>query len=298
MAGWIVPPSMESVSFSIIPLISFVFLSFYFPQEYLQMLSSWRLFISTRMLALKAESCWGLDFLILRPPSLVIFRLPHSTVESGSILHSRRFTKMVQDYRPSVIWAVTETDSDMPQPQDHTIFFNSGKRLLQKLAFGLVPSFVQRKARQAPSKANRLHPTSYLDGLRGMASFIVFLGHYTEETLGWYSEPYGFYEDRAPSSPLQLPFVRVLYSPRPMVHIFFIISGYVLSYKPLKQIHYQQLSALTTTLSSSVFRRALRLFLPSIITMLIMALTVHFEISDDRFAPSFYTLSDQISHWW
>jgi peptidoglycan/LPS O-acetylase OafA/YrhL len=83
-----------------------------------------------------------------------------------------------------------------------------------------------------------------------------------------------------------------------MVHIFFIISGYVLSYKPLKQIHSQQLSALTTTLSSSVFRRALRLFLPSIVTLLIMAFAVHYEVSDDRFAPSFYTLSDQMAHWW
>lgn len=83
-----------------------------------------------------------------------------------------------------------------------------------------------------------------------------------------------------------------------MVHIFFIISGYVLAYKPLKQIHSQHLSALTTTLSSSVFRRGLRLFLPSIITMLVMAFAVHFDVSDDRFAPSFYTLSDQISHWW
>jgi hypothetical protein len=38
-----------------------------------------------------------------------------------------------------------------------------------------------------------------------------------------------------------------------MVHIFFIISGYVLSYKPLEQIHSQQFSALGTTLSSFDF---------------------------------------------
>jgi peptidoglycan/LPS O-acetylase OafA/YrhL len=205
---------------------------------------------------------------------------------------------MIKDYRPRVSWAVIEPDTDTPQLQDHAIFFSSGKRLVHKLAFGLVPSFVQRRVRPTPAKSNRLHPTSYLDGLRGVASFIVFMGHYTEETLGWFTEPYGLYEDGAPSSPLQLPFIRVLYSPRPMVHIFFIISGYVLSYKPLKQIHSQQLSALTTTLSSSVFRRALRLFLPSIVTISIMAFVVHFDMSDDRFAPSFDTLSDQLAHWW
>ncbi|KAG0650506.1 O-acetyltransferase -1 [Hyphodiscus hymeniophilus] len=204
---------------------------------------------------------------------------------------------MIKDYRPRVIWHILDTDNP-PQIPDHKIFVGSGKRLLQKLAFGLIPSFVQRKLHQNPSKSNKLHPTAYLDGLRGVASFIVFMGHYTEETLGWYTEPYGAYEDGAPSSLLQLPFVRVLYSPRPMVHIFFIISGYVLAYKPLKQIHSQQLSALTITLSSSVFRRALRLFLPSLITMFVMALAVHFDLSDDRFAPSFFTLSDQMSHWW
>lgn len=206
------------------------------------------------------------------------------------------FSKMIKDYSPRVGWAIIEADTS--PLQDHTIFFNSGKRLLQKLAFGLVPSFVQRRLRPSPTKSNRLHPTSYLDGLRGVASFIVFMGHYTEETVGWYTEPYGLYEDKAPSSPLQLPLLRVIYSPRPMVHIFFIISGYVLSYKPLKQIHSQQLLALTTTLSSSVFRRALRLFLPSIVTLLIMAFAVYFDISDDRFAPSFYSLSDQMAHWW
>jgi peptidoglycan/LPS O-acetylase OafA/YrhL len=199
---------------------------------------------------------------------------------------------MTKDYQP--VWAIV--DADTASTPDHTVFFNSGRRVLQKLVYGLVPSFIQRKVR--PNTLTRLHPTSYLDGLRGVASFIVFLGHYTEETLGWYSEPYGLYEDGARSSPLQLPFIRVIYSPRPMVHIFFIISGYVLSYKPLKQIHHQQLSALLTTLSSSVFRRALRLFLPSIVTLFVMALAVHFDISDDRFAPSFYSLSDQLVHWW
>jgi len=166
------------------------------------------------------------------------------------------------------------------------------------MAFGLLPSFVQRRIHPGVTKPQRLHPTSYLDGLRGVASFIVFMGHYTEENLGWYTEPYGLYENGAPSSPLQLPFLRVIYSARPMVHIFFIISGYVLSYKPLKQIHAQQFSALATTLSSSVFRRALRLFLPSVVTLFIMAIAVYYGISDDRYAEPRFTLFSQLSHVW
>ncbi|TVY81159.1 hypothetical protein LSUE1_G006258 [Lachnellula suecica] len=202
---------------------------------------------------------------------------------------------MMKDYQVKP-WAIAETD--MAQHPDHTIFLSSGRRILQKTMFALLPSFVQRKVRPVSSKNQRLHPTSYLDGLRGVASFIVFMGHYTEENLGWYSEPYGMYEDGAPSSLLQLPLVRVLYSARPMVHIFFIISGYVLAYKPLKQIHSQQYSSLAGTLASSVFRRALRLFLPSIVTLFIMALAVFSGISDDRYAGRFFQLSSQMQHWW
>lgn len=82
-----------------------------------------------------------------------------------------------------------------------------------------------------------------------------------------------------------------------MVHIFFIISGYVLAFKPLKQIHSHQHAALASTLSSSVFRRGLRLFLPSFVTLFVMALTVFYGVSDDRYASPFLTLSYQLSHW-
>lgn len=160
-----------------------------------------------------------------------------------------------------------------------------------RMTFGLLPSF-----RPGHTKLQRLHPTSYLDGLRGVASFIVFMGHYTEENFGWYTEPYGAYEDGARSSPLQLPFIRVVYSARPMVHIFFIISGYVLCYKPLKQIHSQQYSALANTLSSSVFRRAIRLFLPSFVTLLVMAISLCYGFSDTRYAERQLDLASQLHH--
>ncbi|KAK0112161.1 hypothetical protein ONS96_001418 [Cadophora gregata f. sp. sojae] len=203
--------------------------------------------------------------------------------------------KMIKDH-PREIWEIIEADT--AHHPDYAVFFFSGKRLVQRMAFGLLPSFVQRKIRPGHTKPQRLHPTSYLDGLRGVSSFIVFLGHYTEENLGWYTEPYGAYEDGAASSPLQLPFVRVIYSARPMVHVFLIISGYVLSYKPLKQIHSQQYSALANTLSSSVFRRALRLFLPSFVTLFIMALALFSGLSNDRYAERQGNLSSQLHHVW
>ena len=52
-----------------------------------------------------------------------------------------------------------------------------------------------------------------------------------------------------------------------MVAIFFVISGYVLSHKPIKQIRTRQAAQLQQTLSSSVFRRAGRLYFPSMIAV-------------------------------
>ena len=48
-----------------------------------------------------------------------------------------------------------------------------------------------------------------------------------------------------------------------MVHVFFVISGFVLSRKPLHLARAHKFDDLHKTLSSSVFRRALRLYLPA-----------------------------------
>ncbi|KAK1596970.1 acyltransferase [Colletotrichum navitas] len=139
---------------------------------------------------------------------------------------------------------------------------------LMAILFFLLPSFLQRRLRLNDSKNHRrrLYPTSWLDGLRGTASLIVFICHYSGPNFGWYlARPYGIPQenDTAASSPLQLPFVRVIYSGKPMVHIFFVISGFVLSLKSLQQARKHNYDGLHRTLSSSVFRRGFRLFLPT-----------------------------------
>ena len=208
---------------------------------------------------------------------------------------SRSPTAMIKDrFQSREILAFFDTDTPHSQGE---VPLSSGRRLFHRLLFSLIPSFLQSRVRPASAKPYKLRPTSYLDGLRGVASFIVFLGHYTEENLGWWTEPYGVYENGAASSPLQLPFIRVIYSARPMVHIFFLISGYVLAIKPLEQIHSQQYAALSLTLSSSVFRRGLRLFVPSVVTLFIMALAVYSGLSDDRYASRFMDLSYQLDDW-
>ncbi|KAK3382981.1 acyltransferase 3 [Lasiosphaeria ovina] len=133
----------------------------------------------------------------------------------------------------------------------------------------LLPSFVADYLFPDHRPTWRLHSTSYLDGLRGIASVIVFICHYTEENFGALTASYGIHEDE-PSGLLQLPYLRIIFSGRPMVHIFFVISGFVLSYKPIKAIHARDLDQCYNALASSTFRRAFRLFGPCIVSTLIV----------------------------
>ena len=97
----------------------------------------------------------------------------------------------------------------------------------------------------------------------GIASFLVFVHHFTTGWVGPYKPYYGVDTEKRPSSLVQLPFVRVIYSGRPMVHVFFVISGFVLSRKPLQMARAHRYDDLHKTLSSSVFRRGIRLYLPA-----------------------------------
>ena len=85
---------------------------------------------------------------------------------------------------------------------------------------------------------------------------------------------YGVDIEKRPSSLVQLPFIRVIYSGRPMVHVFFVISGFVLSRKPLQLVRAHRYDDLHRTLSSSVFRRAVRLYLPAAFSTLFVLLLI------------------------
>lgn len=151
----------------------------------------------------------------------------------------------------------------------------------------LLPSFVSGTIWPEDDNCHsrrhkQLHPTSYLDGLRGIAAMIVFICHYTEKRHGYLLPTYGLQQvpctdsdeiDMHPSSSfLQLPFIRVLYSGRPMVHIFFVVSGFALSYRPLGLLHGPEgLNACYAALASSAFRRPVRLFLPCAVSTFAIA---------------------------
>ncbi|PHH90216.1 hypothetical protein CDD83_4221 [Cordyceps sp. RAO-2017] len=127
----------------------------------------------------------------------------------------------------------------------------------------LLPSFVQRWLWPDIFPPRRLSSTSWLDGLRGVAAVPVILLHHTCLHFGSYSLPWGVENEGELASPIKLPFVRLVFSGDVMVHLFFIISGFAVSYKPLQCVRRGDLDALARTVSSTAFRRGFRLFLPA-----------------------------------
>ncbi|KAJ5096865.1 hypothetical protein N7456_007586 [Penicillium angulare] len=123
--------------------------------------------------------------------------------------------------------------------------------------------------------------TQYLDGLRGCAAVVVFIHHYSRAYLRNHMEHgYGFGDHQ---SILQLPILSLIYSGFPMVAIFYVISGHVLSYKP---VHDPQAGRLLVTLGSPAFRRGNRLFVPPIVSTFLVMLAIQCNFYDTTGHPS------------
>ncbi|KAI0159503.1 acyltransferase family-domain-containing protein [Xylariaceae sp. FL1272] len=150
-----------------------------------------------------------------------------------------------------------------PSPlEKYTFRRNTALRLLRKLKV-LLPSFLQQTDRRLEPKP--LRPTSWLDGLRGVAAFFVVLHHTTLIYFSW-----GIYNGWKDSNDhlIQLPIIRLIISGRPNVMTFFVISGYALSLKPLSLIRKNQYGKTYAALASSTFRRHPRLYIPALIICL------------------------------
>lgn len=149
-----------------------------------------------------------------------------------------------------------------------------GVHSLPSVLVFLLPSFVANRFRSgSAAKPKIIHPTSYLDGLRGVAAFIVYIYHFS---IMW-SFPdleTGYGSPESTDNFYQLPFIRLLFAGRASVLVFFIISGYVLSMRTLNLIYRGQHNKALEALSSSVFRRPFRLYLPIIVATGILSLLV------------------------
>ncbi|KAI5247837.1 hypothetical protein E4T43_01846 [Aureobasidium subglaciale] len=181
---------------------------------------------------------------------------------------------------------------------------------LKQSSFFLLPSFVQTAIRPPNNSkpAKPIHPTAWLDGMRGIAAFLVFIFHIsyaTHDVASAYNA--GHY------NVLRLPILRFFYHGPAMVSIFFVLSGYALSYSPAKKMRNGDIDALLRGLSSSVFRRWMRLYLPCVCSTLLIVVIVRIGMYDwtrelaedgkrltgyrDRHAWRYDTIGEQLWHW-
>jgi len=156
-------------------------------------------------------------------------------------------------------------------------FYGIGRQILPILLV-LLPSFVIPSKGKIPRK---LFATSYLDGLRGVAALFVVIHHYAlqytaSSRQGWHMGAQGTHNWF-----FQLPLVRVVHSGRFMVTIFFVISGYALSYRSLKLAREGEHEQLLDSLGSSVFRRWIRLHFPVIASTFIAFILARHDLWQD-----------------
>lgn len=135
----------------------------------------------------------------------------------------------------------------------------------------LVPSFLVPASCDAAAKPQRpkgaaLH---WLDGLRGWASFSVMIHHVSAMFI---DDVWGYAQKKNAYQWYRLPFVRLFSAGPAAVSLFFIISGFALSIKPLKQMRSGAFADLCVTLASGTFRRPWRLYFPLFVSGLMIVL--------------------------
>ena len=157
----------------------------------------------------------------------------------------------------------------------------------------LLPSPLLHLISPDPSKTS--HPshqsTAYLDGIRGLAALTVYIQHYSAPfqpgQIGDANRESGKW------SIFQYPIIRLFYSGSFAVALFFVISGFALSRKPLHLRYYAsahhddtktQISKALLSLSSATFRRGIRIFIPPIVIVFLTMLGTHLHLFDS--APS------------
>jgi peptidoglycan/LPS O-acetylase OafA/YrhL len=169
---------------------------------------------------------------------------------------------------------------------------------LAKWLLGILrPSILTQGPRQP------LKSTSYLDGLRGFAAFIVYLQHH--QVMARISHPHNSTDIFANAFGYNnqyyfacLPFIRIFFSGGHFaVAVFFVISGYVLSKKPLELMRRMEFGRFEEALAGSLFRRWLRLYLPVIGTTVGYATTWHVFSIWMPYPPHQSNYLDELSNW-
>ncbi|KAJ5099609.1 hypothetical protein N7532_006610 [Penicillium argentinense] len=137
------------------------------------------------------------------------------------------------------------------------------------------------------TKGDPRKSVKWIDGLRGIASFIVILTHLAR---GWDYELFSprDNEDATPRI-LQWPILRIPWQGRIGVTIFGFLTGYVCALKPLKLSRGGDIMGSFTTISKSAFRRPPRLIFPAAIAMAISWTVAQFGA---------FTVANRSDCWW
>ena len=161
--------------------------------------------------------------------------------------------------QPLLAPRTTDSYEQEPGRSQRKLSRSRARHVLSTIIQTLLPSFVHGKHEAAAAKPSR---NKHLDGLRGTASLIVCIYHFLLPYLPGIDYAYG-----SPGHPsiLQFPILRLLYTGGPMVYIFFVLSGYVLSRAPLRMARmHAPPEQILAKLTSSCFRRWIRLFVPCV----------------------------------
>ncbi|KAK0630916.1 acyltransferase family-domain-containing protein [Bombardia bombarda] len=154
---------------------------------------------------------------------------------------------------------------------------------------------------KSSGQPEKLRPTAYLDGLRGFAAFLVYWHHHElwprpPNKTNILEEGFGFENNHYF---VAYPGIRNFFGGGHFaVSTFFVISGYVLSAKPLSLIQAGDQAKLADNLSSALFRRWLRLYIPLICTTFLFMTSWHaFGLWIEATKPQ-ATYGAEIWHWY
>jgi peptidoglycan/LPS O-acetylase OafA/YrhL len=154
---------------------------------------------------------------------------------------------------------------------------STGQRILCFLGDIFTPDLLRRK----PS-TRRLGSTAWLDGLRGWAAFCVCFHHLMVYSHHGLELCYGHEIDAGDkqgslnTSPVALPFIRLFFvAGHFAVILFFTISGYVVPRRLISLLHEGRRDEFLDSVQSAMVRRPVRLFLPVIMSTLLLWIIWH-----------------------
>ena len=160
------------------------------------------------------------------------------------------------------------------------------KTQLSKLVITLAPSPLLWYLGHSRAPPRTYSSTAYLDGIRGVAAFAVYVQHFATP---FQPSMLGLLDARTSWSVFQifqLPILRVIYSGSFAVAVFFVISGFALSLRPLRMIRGQEPTKAIEVTVSSALRRGPRIFIPPIVIVVFIMLGARLDLFNNDYPLS------------